>query len=141
MTDHLDQLEHRSVHLLREAYANFKQLCMLWSIGKDSTVLLWLAARERNGERRATLFAACWAALPSVIVFGRSLNQEPLVMLFAALGVLAQEKIFAGDARWRWAWPVAMAGMMWSDWSGFVFVGLLFLAQLACARSHPPTRA
>lgn len=106
-----------------------------------TTVLLWLAAKERNGERRATLFAACWAALPSVIVFGRSLEHEPLVMLFAALGVLAQEKFFAGDARWRWAWPLAMTGMMWSDWSGFVFVGLLFLAQLACARSHPPTRA
>lgn len=106
-----------------------------------TTVLLWLAARERNGERRATLFAACWAALPSVIVFGRNLNHEPLVMLFAALGVLAQEKLFAGNARWRWVWPVAMAGMMWSDWSGFVFVGLLFLAQLAFARSHPPTRA
>jgi len=31
--DHLDQLEHRSVHLLREAYASFPQLAMLWSIG------------------------------------------------------------------------------------------------------------
>jgi len=26
----------------REAYANFSHLGMLWSIGKDSTVLLWL---------------------------------------------------------------------------------------------------
>ena len=33
--DHLDQLENRSVHILREAYANFKNLGMLWSIGKD----------------------------------------------------------------------------------------------------------
>ena len=31
--DHIDQLEHRSVHIFREAYANFKSLCMLWSIG------------------------------------------------------------------------------------------------------------
>lgn len=106
-----------------------------------TTVLLWLAARERHGERRATIFAAFWAALPAVVVFGRSIEHNPLVMLFAALGALAQEKFFAGDARWRWAWPVAMTGMMWSDWPGFVFVGLLFLAQLACARSHPPTRA
>ena len=50
MTDHLDQLEHRSVHILREAYANFKQLCMLWSIGKDSTVLLWLARKAFFGH-------------------------------------------------------------------------------------------
>lgn len=48
--DHLDQLEHRSVHILREAYANFKQLCMLWSIGKDSTVLLWLSRKAFFGH-------------------------------------------------------------------------------------------
>jgi sulfate adenylyltransferase subunit 2 len=48
--DHLDQLENRSVQILREAYANFKQLGMLWSIGKDSTVLLWLARRAFFGH-------------------------------------------------------------------------------------------
>ncbi len=47
---HLDALEHRSVHILREAYANFRQLCMLWSIGKDSTVLLWLARKAFFGH-------------------------------------------------------------------------------------------
>ena len=39
---HLDRLEAQSVHILREAYREFKSLVMLWSIGKDSTVLLWL---------------------------------------------------------------------------------------------------
>ena len=48
--DHLDQLEHRSVHILREAYATFKSLGMLWSIGKDSTVLLWLARKAFFGH-------------------------------------------------------------------------------------------
>ena len=48
--DHLDALEARSVFLLREAYANFKHLCMLWSIGKDSTVLLWLARKAFFGH-------------------------------------------------------------------------------------------
>jgi sulfate adenylyltransferase subunit 2 len=48
--DHLDQLENRSVHILREAYANFKHLGMLWSIGKDSTVLLWLARKAFFGH-------------------------------------------------------------------------------------------
>ncbi|HET9798330.1 MAG TPA: phosphoadenosine phosphosulfate reductase family protein, partial [Gemmatimonadaceae bacterium] len=48
--DHLDRLEHRSVHLLREAYASFPQLAMLWSIGKDSTVLLWLARKAFFGH-------------------------------------------------------------------------------------------
>jgi sulfate adenylyltransferase subunit 2 len=49
--DHLDQLENRSVHILREAYANFKNLGMLWSIGKDSTVLLWLAQMIEYRDR------------------------------------------------------------------------------------------
>jgi len=48
--DHLDTLEARSVFLFREAYANFRQLGMLWSIGKDSTVLLWLARKAFFGH-------------------------------------------------------------------------------------------
>jgi sulfate adenylyltransferase subunit 2 len=48
--DHLQQLEHHSVHILREAYASFRNLCMLWSIGKDSTVLLWLARKAFFGH-------------------------------------------------------------------------------------------
>ena len=43
--DHLDKLEAQSVYILREAYREFKSLCMLWSIGKDSTVMLWLARK------------------------------------------------------------------------------------------------
>jgi sulfate adenylyltransferase subunit 2 len=48
--DHLDALEHRSVFIFREAYASFKNLGMLWSIGKDSTVLLWLARKAFFGH-------------------------------------------------------------------------------------------
>ena len=48
--DHLEQLENQSIHILREAYANFKSLCMLWSIGKDSTVLLWLSRKAFLGH-------------------------------------------------------------------------------------------
>jgi len=46
----LDQLENKSVYILREAYSQFKHLCMLWSIGKDSTVLLWLARKAFFGH-------------------------------------------------------------------------------------------
>lgn len=48
--DHLETLESKSVHILREAYREFKSLCMLWSIGKDSTVLLWLARKAFFGH-------------------------------------------------------------------------------------------
>jgi sulfate adenylyltransferase subunit 2 len=48
--DHLKRLENKSVHILREAYSEFKNLCMLWSIGKDSTVLLWLTRKAFFGH-------------------------------------------------------------------------------------------
>ena len=48
--DHLDELENTSIHILREAYANFKSLGMLWSMGKDSTVLLWLTRKAFFGH-------------------------------------------------------------------------------------------
>jgi len=48
--DHLDRLEAQSVFILREAYASFPGLCMLWSIGKDSTVMLWLARKAFFGH-------------------------------------------------------------------------------------------
>lgn len=47
---HLDKLENKSIHILREAYRQFPNLCMLWSIGKDSTVLLWLARKAFFGH-------------------------------------------------------------------------------------------
>lgn len=48
--EHLDILGHKSVHILREAYSQLGNLCMLWSIGKDSTVLLWLARKAFGGH-------------------------------------------------------------------------------------------
>ena len=47
---HLRQLEDQSVFILREAYKNFDNLGMLWSMGKDSTVLLWLARKAFFGH-------------------------------------------------------------------------------------------
>jgi sulfate adenylyltransferase subunit 2 len=50
LSDHLQELEDQSVYILREAYRHFDNLCMLWSIGKDSTVLLWLARKAFFGH-------------------------------------------------------------------------------------------
>ena len=49
-SDHLDKLENQSIFILREAYKKFKKLAMLWSIGKDSNVLLWLARKAFYGH-------------------------------------------------------------------------------------------
>jgi sulfate adenylyltransferase subunit 2 len=48
--NHLDKLENKSITIIREAYSEFKNLCMLWSIGKDSTVLLWLTRKAFFGH-------------------------------------------------------------------------------------------
>lgn len=48
--DKLERLEAQSIFILREAYKSFKNIGMLWSIGKDSTVLLWLAKKAFFGH-------------------------------------------------------------------------------------------
>ncbi|HEX8778857.1 MAG TPA: sulfate adenylyltransferase subunit CysD, partial [Rhodanobacter sp.] len=40
--DHLDELEAESIHIFREVAASFRRPVMLYSIGKDSSVLLHL---------------------------------------------------------------------------------------------------
>jgi sulfate adenylyltransferase subunit 2 len=48
--DHLDELENKSIYIIREAYKQFKRIGMLWSIGKDSTTLLWLCRKAFFGK-------------------------------------------------------------------------------------------
>ncbi|MGE0144873.1 MAG: sulfate adenylyltransferase subunit CysD [Planctomycetota bacterium] len=42
---HLEQLEHESIHIIREVAAEFRNPVMLFSVGKDSTVMLHLARK------------------------------------------------------------------------------------------------
>ncbi|MGK9475648.1 sulfate adenylyltransferase subunit CysD [Melioribacter sp. OK-6-Me] len=48
--DYIDKLEAHSIYIFREAYREFKNLAMLWSIGKDSTVLLHIARKAFFGH-------------------------------------------------------------------------------------------
>ena len=52
---HLDELESHSIYLLREAYHAFERPAMLWSMGKDSNVLLWLAKKAFFASQSRTL--------------------------------------------------------------------------------------
>jgi sulfate adenylyltransferase subunit 2 len=47
---HLDKLENQSIFIIREAYSQFRNVAMLWSIGKDSTTLLWLMRKAFYGK-------------------------------------------------------------------------------------------
>lgn len=48
--DHLDTLESQSIYIIREAYKQFKDIAILWSIGKDSTTLMWLVRKAFYGR-------------------------------------------------------------------------------------------
>ena len=48
---HLQQLEQESIHIIREVAAEFSKPVMLYSIGKDSTVLLHLARKAFHPGR------------------------------------------------------------------------------------------
>lgn len=46
----MEELESKSIYVLREAYKKFGKVGILWSMGKDSTVLLWLAMKAFYGH-------------------------------------------------------------------------------------------
>ena len=48
--DHLSKLESQSIFILREAYSSIKNIAMLWSLGKDSNVMVWLALKAFFGK-------------------------------------------------------------------------------------------
>jgi sulfate adenylyltransferase subunit 2 len=47
---YLDELEAESVYILREAFAKLDRLAILWSLGKDSNVVLWLVKKAFFGH-------------------------------------------------------------------------------------------
>lgn len=46
----LDELESKSIYILREAFHSFEKLGLLWSLGKDSNVMIWLARKAFFGH-------------------------------------------------------------------------------------------
>ncbi len=46
----LKELENKSLYIIREAYAEFKNPAVLWSTGKDSTATLWLCHKAFFGK-------------------------------------------------------------------------------------------
>lgn len=47
--ERLEALEHRSIYIIREAYACFQAPAVLWSMGKDSTALIALCRKAFLG--------------------------------------------------------------------------------------------
>lgn len=50
MDSYLQKLEEKSIYILREVKARFKKPAMLWSMGKDSTCMLYLCKQAFFGK-------------------------------------------------------------------------------------------
>jgi sulfate adenylyltransferase subunit 2 len=48
--NYLDELENKTIYIIREAYARFRNIALLWSMGKDSTTFLWIAHKAFFGR-------------------------------------------------------------------------------------------
>jgi sulfate adenylyltransferase subunit 2 len=48
--DRLDDLEAQSIFIFREAFGRLKRIALLWSLGKDSNVMIWLARKAFFGR-------------------------------------------------------------------------------------------
>lgn len=48
--DRLDRLEAQSVYIFREAFNRIDKMALLWSLGKDSNVMVWLAKKAFLGH-------------------------------------------------------------------------------------------
>jgi sulfate adenylyltransferase subunit 2 len=102
--NHLKALEAQSVFILREAYREFRQLVMLWSIGKDSTVLLWLARKAFFGHVPIPLMHIDTAyKIPAMIEYRDRLAREWGVSLIFGRNdaALAEKRTFPDGAATR----------------------------------------
>src|ERR1700744_3833996 len=48
--DRLDDLEEQSIFIFREGFARLRRVALLWSLGKDSNVMLWIARKAFFGR-------------------------------------------------------------------------------------------
>lgn len=46
----LDEVEAQSIFVFREAFARLRRVALLWSLGKDSNVMIWLARKAFFGR-------------------------------------------------------------------------------------------
>jgi sulfate adenylyltransferase subunit 2 len=46
----LDDLESQSIFILREAFSRLRRIALLWSLGKDSNVMVWIARKAFFGR-------------------------------------------------------------------------------------------
>jgi len=72
--DRLDELEAQSIFIFREAFAGMRKLALLWSLGKDSNVMIWLARKAFFGHVPfPVMHVDTGKKFPEMYAFSRSL--------------------------------------------------------------------
>lgn len=77
LTERLRELEYETQSILLHTFLNFKNAGMLWSMGKDSTTLLWMARKLFENEIPFPLFHIdTKQKLPEMLKFRDTLKQQ-----------------------------------------------------------------
>lgn len=114
-----------------------RTLSIAFSLG--STFLLWrvLVSKEKSVVPiYPYIAAALFIASPIMTLYGDKLDQEQIVLFFALLGILGYQLCERTN---RWAVATAMiagAGLVCSDWSGWIIAVLFIFAALLLGRKR-----
>lgn len=95
-----------------------------------TTALFFFSFNKIFGLTFASVFSILFAFTPIIYIYGKKLDQEALVLLFLSLTFLGYIKLFLKENRAIPLLFVGFLGMMLSDWSGFVFSGLIGIILL-----------
>jgi len=92
MSSHLQTLQDESVFIIREAYKKTKNLAMLWSMGKDSTVMLHLVQKAFLGKCPITVVHIDTSyKIPEMITWRDSFAKENNLKLVVGMNKTALE--------------------------------------------------
>ncbi len=111
-------------------YSEFSVRLLALTLTIIGTALLTLAVWSFVGNRQALAFGLIFATLPIVYIYGKKLDQEPLVLIFLAVQLWGSGLI---GSRPKIALTMVFfgaLGMMLSDWSGAVFSVALSIAAI-----------
>lgn len=92
-----------------------------------ATLLLFLAFYKSFGLLFASIFSAFFAALPLIYIYGKMLDPVILVLFFLSVSLFGFVKALLKE---KYGLPILFGGILGmglSDWSGFVFGGLIIV--------------
>ena len=104
MAEMLSDLENESMYVIREAYRKFPSVAMLWSMGKDSTVLLRLTKKAFFGHVPFPMIHIDTSyKIPAMIEYRDRLAREWQLPLIVARneGALAERRTYPNGAATR----------------------------------------